>query len=131
LYASLDRQTMWAEWAHATDGQVPPAEDPRWVCTLDVDLRVLDLRDPATRRALRAGIGALCGPWSPDRPNPTTLRVARAARDLGVDGMIVPSAARADGWNLVVLPGAFESVSLRRRRREIGLRTTGAVDTVD
>jgi RES domain-containing protein len=118
LYASLDRQTMWAEWAHATDGRVPPEEDPRWVCALDVDLRVLDLRDPATRRALRAGIAALRGPWSPDRPNTTTLKVARAARELGVDGMIVPSAARADGWNLVVLPGAFDSVALRRRRRE-------------
>ncbi|HYN63884.1 MAG TPA: RES family NAD+ phosphorylase [Candidatus Limnocylindrales bacterium] len=118
LYASLDRQTMWDEWAHATDGRVPPEEDPRWVCALDVDLRVLDLRDPATRRALRAGIGALRGAWSPDRSNPTTLRVARAARELGVDGMIVPSAARDDGWNLVVLPGAFESVVLRRRRRE-------------
>jgi hypothetical protein len=109
---------MWAEWAHATDGQVPPEEDPRWVCLVDVDLRVLDLRDAATRRALRAGIGALRGPWSPDQPNPTTLRVARAARELGVDGMIVPSAALDDGWNLVVLPGAFGSVTLRRRRRE-------------
>jgi hypothetical protein len=109
---------MWAEWAHATDGGVPPEDDPRWVCALDVDLRVLDLRDPATRRALRAGIVALRGPWSPDQPNPTTLRLARAARQLGVDGMIVPSAARDDGWNLVVLPGAFASVTLRRRRRE-------------
>jgi hypothetical protein len=109
---------MWAEWAHATDGRVPPEDDPRWVCALHVDLRVLDLRDPATRRALRAGIAALRGPWSPDQPNPTTLRVARAARELGVDGMIVPSAARDDGWNLVVLPGAFEAVALRRRRRE-------------
>jgi RES domain-containing protein len=118
LYASLDRQTMWAEWAHATDGQVPPEDDPRWVCALDVDLRVLDLRDPATRRALRAGLAALRGPWSSGRANPTTLKVARAARELRVDGMIVPSAARDNGWNLVVLPGAFESVALRRRRRE-------------
>jgi hypothetical protein len=118
LYASLDRQTMWAEWAHATDGQVPPEEDPRWVCALDVDLRVLDLRDAATRRPLRAGLTSLRGQWSPDRPNQTTLRVARAARELGVDGLIVPSAARADGWNLVVFPGAFGSVALRRRRRE-------------
>jgi RES domain-containing protein len=109
---------MWAEWAHATDGHVPPEDDPRWVCALDVDLRVLDLRDPATRRALRASIAALRGPWSPAQANPTTLKVARAARHLGVDGLIVPSAARDDGWNLVVLPAAFESVALHRRRRE-------------
>lgn len=109
---------MWAEWAHATDGNVPPEEDPRWVCSLDVDLRVLDLRDPAARRALRAGLAALTGPWSPQEPNATTLRVARVARELGVDGIVVPSGARAGGWNLVILPAAFDSVTLRRRRRE-------------
>jgi RES domain-containing protein len=111
---------MWAEWAHATDGRVPPEQDPRWVCALDVDLRVLDLRDAATRKALRASVPSLRGAWSPDQPNPTTLRVARAARTLGVDGMIVPSAARPDGWNLVILPTAFTSVKLRGRRRETG-----------
>jgi RES domain-containing protein len=108
---------MWAEWAHATDGRVPAEQDPRWVCALDVDLRILDLRDPATRRALRAGMPALSAPWSPDQPNPTTVRVAAAAARLGVDGLIVPSAARSDGWNLVVLPHAFDRVRLRSRWR--------------
>jgi hypothetical protein len=41
----------------------------------------------------------------------------RAARRLGVDGLIVPSAAREDGWNLVVLPAAFDRVRLHSRRR--------------
>jgi hypothetical protein len=109
---------MWAEWRHATDGQVPPEEDPRWVCALDGDLRVLDLRDPATRRALRAPVAALSGAWTPDRSNATALRVAAAARRLGVDGLIVPSAARDDGWNAVIFPPAFDAVTLRRRRRE-------------
>jgi len=109
---------MWAEWAHATDGAVPPADDPRWVCALDVDLRVLDLRDAATRRALRVGLPALIADWSPERPNRATLRVAAAAARLGVDGLLVPSAARADGWNAVILPAAFGSVRLVRRRRE-------------
>ena len=119
LYASLDRETMWAEWAHATDGRVPPDQDPRWVCTLDVDLRVLDLREAATRRALRAGLPALSAPWSPDEPNATTLRVAAAATRLGVDGLIVPSAARDGGWNAVILPAAFERVRLVGRRRGV------------
>ena len=110
---------MWDELAHATQGAMPAAENPRWVCTLDVDLRVLDLRDAATRRALRASVAALTAPWSPDAPNAATLRVARAARSLGVDGLIVPSAARADGWNLVILPGAFDQVRLRHRRRQV------------
>ena len=119
LYASLDRDTMWAEWAHATDGRVPPAEDPRWVCALDVDLQVLDLRDPATQRALRASRRSLSAPWSPDAPNAAALRVAGAATRLGVDGLIVPSAAREGGWNAVILPPAFRRVHLRSRRRSV------------
>lgn len=119
LYASLDRPTMWAEWSHATGGAIAPADDPRWVCALDLDLTVLDLRDAATRRALRVTERQLTGDWAPDTPNPATSRVMRAARDLGVDGVVVPSAARAGGWNVAVLPTAFERVSLARRRREI------------
>ena len=119
LYASLDRDTMWAEWRHATDGRVPAEEDPRWVCSLDVDLQLLDLRDAATRRALRVGLAALSAPWTPDEPNRAALRVAAAAARLGVDGLIVPSAARPEGWNAVILPRAFGRVQLRRRRREV------------
>jgi RES domain-containing protein len=119
LYAALDRDTMWAEWTHATGGAIAPEDDPRWVCTLDVDLRVLDLRDPAARRALRVSEAQLTGEWAPDAANSATLRVAAAARDLGVDALVVPSAARDGGWNLVVLPVAFDRVRLTRRRREV------------
>jgi RES domain-containing protein len=118
LYAALDRATMWAEWAQASDAPRQPDDDPRWVCELEVDLRVLDLRRPATRRALRVGVAGLIGPWSPDVPNRDARRVARAAAELGADGVIVPSAAAQDGWNLVVLPRGFERVRMRRRRRE-------------
>lgn len=121
LYASLDRATMWAEWSHATGGAIAPADDPRWVCALDLDLTVLDLRDAATRRALRVTERQLTGDWAPDTPNPATSRVMRAARDLGVDGVVVPSAARAGGWNVAVLPAAFDRVGLARRRRETPL----------
>ena len=107
---------MWDELAHASEG-VPPDENPRWVCSLDVDLRVLDLRDPAALRALRSSRAALTRAWTPDRPNAATLRVVRTARSLGVDAVIVPSAARPGGWNLVVLPDAFDRVRLRSRRR--------------
>lgn len=109
---------MWSEWSHATGGAVAPADDPRWVCSLDVDLAVLDLRDPATRRALGVTEPQLVGAWRPEAPNAVTLRVAAVARELGVDGMVVPSAARAGGWNLAVLPHAFDRVELARRRRE-------------
>jgi RES domain-containing protein len=109
---------MWSEWSRATDADVPPDEDPRWVCTFEADVAVLDLRDPATCRALRVTVGQLTGSWSPDGPNAAALRVAAAARRLGVDGMVVPSAARPGGWNLAVLPASFERLRLVRRRRE-------------
>jgi RES domain-containing protein len=108
---------MWLEWRHATQGAVISADDPRWVCAFDVDLSVLDLRDPATRRALRVGLGAVTGPWAPDRPNRSALRIASVARQLDVDGVVVPSAARDGGWNLAVFPSAFDRVRLVSRRR--------------
>jgi hypothetical protein len=109
---------MWAEWRHASDGAVRPVDDLRWVCALDVDLAVLDLRDPAVVRALGVTLPQLTAPWSPDAPNEATLRVAAAARELGVDALIVPSAAREGGWNLAVLPRAFPQVRLASRRRQ-------------
>jgi RES domain-containing protein len=126
LYAALDRDTMWAEWAHATDAPRSPADDPRWVCEMEVDLTVLDLRDAATRRALRVGVAGLIGPWSADAPNRDARRVARLAAELGADGLIVPSAANEQGWNLVVLPRAFEKVRMRRRRRQTAPETAGS-----
>ena len=119
LYASLERETMWLEWAFATDGAVRPEDDPRWVCILDLDLSVLDLRDAATRRALRVTESQLTGRWTPDAPNRATLRVMRVARELGVDGVVVPSAARAGGWNVAVLPAGFDRVRVVRRRHEV------------
>jgi RES domain-containing protein len=110
---------MWAEWRHATDGAVVPADDPRWVCTLQLDLRVLDLRDASARRALGVSERQLTGPWTPDAPNAATLRVMGAARELGVDAVVVPSAAQPGGWNVAILPDAFERVRLIRRRREV------------
>jgi RES domain-containing protein len=118
LYASLDRATMWAERSRASDGHVPAEEDPRWVCTFEADLAVLDLRDPAACRALRVTPAQLIGPWSPQEPNAAASRVAATARRLGVDAMIVPSAARSGGWNLAVLPPSFTRLRLVRRRRE-------------
>lgn len=119
LYASLDRDTMWAEWRHATDGAVDPRDDERWACAIDLDLRVLDFRDATTRRALRVSERQLTAGWAPDAPNRHALRVMRAARELGVDGIVVPSAAREGGWNVAVLPDAFDRVHLARRRREV------------
>ncbi len=124
LYAALDEATLWAEWTRATGGAIVPADDPRWVCDLELDLEVLDLRSAGTRRALSVSMSQLTGRWSPDRPNEACLRVAAVARELGVDGFVVPSAARRGGWNVAVLPGAFERVRVVRRHREIPHRNT-------
>jgi RES domain-containing protein len=117
MYAALDRDTMWAEWARATSGGVAPRGEERAECTLDVDLRVLDLRAPATREALGVTPAELVGDWAPDAPNRACLAVARAAREGGADGFIAPSAARPGGWNLAVLPAAFDRVRVVRRAR--------------
>lgn len=123
---------MWAEWSHATGGAVNPEDDPRWVCTLDLDLAVLDLRDPATLRALRVTEEQLTGEWSPDAPNAATLRVAAAARELDVDAVVVPSAARRGGWNLAVMPRAFDHVRLvARRLRTPESQTTAGTRSAD
>jgi RES domain-containing protein len=118
LYASLDEATMWAEWGRATGGAVDPADDPRWVCELELDLQVLDLRSAGTRHALSVRVPELTGPWDPEEPNATCLRVAAAAAALGADGFVVPSAARRGGWNVAVLPRAFDRVRIARRHRE-------------
>jgi RES domain-containing protein len=125
LYAALDRDTMWAEWRGATEAAIAPGDDERWVCTLDVDLATLDLRDPATRAALGVTLEQLTGPWSPELPNSAARRVTLAAHELGADAVVVPSAARAGGWNLAVLPAAFGRVRLVTRRRSRPPTTAG------
>jgi hypothetical protein len=92
-------------------------QEERIVCTLDLDLRVLDLRVEATRKTLGVTLEQLSGAWSPDAPNRACLAVAQAARDAGVDGYVIPSAAHAGGWNVAVLPSAFGRVAVVRQIR--------------
>ena len=108
---------MWAEWRRATSGSAYVQEEERTVCALDLDLRVLDLRVEATRKALGVTLEQLTSEWSPDAPNRACLAVARAARDARADGFVVPSAARGGGWNLAVLPSAFDRVAVVRQTR--------------
>ena len=115
LYGALDEATIWAEWAHATGGAVRPADDLRWRCVFEADLAVLDLRDDATRAALGVTLDELVAPWSPGRPNETCRRVLAAALEAAADAIIVPSAARAGGWSIDVLPAAFGRLRLVAR----------------
>jgi RES domain-containing protein len=105
LYASLDAETAWAEWSAATRGQIEPSDERRRLWRLDVtNLEVIDLRRPQARRALGADLVELTGPRS------RAQALARRARELGAEGMVLPSAAFPNHWNLVVFPAAFGKV---------------------
>lgn len=93
---------MWAEWNAATRGAIDPSTERRRLWRIDVDgLRVVDLRRPAVRDELRVELADLTGPRG------AAHALSTRARSLGADGIIVPSAARAGEWNLVVFPSAF------------------------
>lgn len=88
---------------------------------------MLDLREPQTLEALGVTVRALRADWSDRVPNEACLVVAGRARELGVDGFIVPSAAREDGWCLDVLPAAFAKVRQVSRRAIVPSPPAGGV----
>lgn len=111
LYASLEPSTVWAEWAAATRGAIDPREERRRLWTLRADgLRVVDLRRPEVRDALGVALDALTG------PRDVAQRLGDRMRALGADGLIAPSAADPDAWNLVVWPQGFDRLRAGRPR---------------
>ena len=119
MYGSIEEATVWAEWSHATGDGVAPEDDPRWLCTFDADLTVLDLRRPEVLAALDVTVEDLNAGWAPGSPNRACLRVSAAAAAAGAEAIIVPSAARAGAWNLDVLPTGFSRLRRRRRQRTV------------
>ncbi|HEX5039866.1 MAG TPA: RES family NAD+ phosphorylase [Candidatus Limnocylindria bacterium] len=102
LYASLEPATAWAEWKASTNGAIDPADERRRLWRIDVrDLAVIDLRRPGLADELGISERQLTGPRS------RAHGLAARARELGAEALIVPSAARADAWNLVVFPSGF------------------------
>lgn len=88
-----------------------PATERRRLWQLEVrDLPVLDLRRAEAREALDIGPSELVG------AREHAQGAAATSRALGAHGMVVPSAARADAWNLVVFPIGFDHVSVGRGR---------------
>ena len=85
-------------------------------------MSVIDLRRSVAREQLDVDLGALMG------PRRAAQDLAARARDLGADGLILPSAAHAGHWNLVVFPDAFPRVrvvgSTTSRPRPPGQRLT-------
>jgi RES domain-containing protein len=65
---------------------------------------VVDLRRDEARSELGVNLEQLTGARA------RAHGLAKRARDLGAEGMVVPSAAQPDAWNLVVFPSGFERV---------------------
>ena len=102
---------MWAEWEAATRGAIDPADERRRLWRIEVDgLTVVDLRRPGLADELGVTERQLTGPRS------RAHGLAALARDLGADGLIVPSAARKDAWNLVVFPSGFDRLRIAGSR---------------
>ena len=73
-------------------------------------LAVVDLRRPGLVEELGVSERQLTGPRS------RAHGLAARARELGADGLIVPSAARPGAWNLVVFPSGLERVRVAGSR---------------
>jgi RES domain-containing protein len=67
-------------------------------------MNVIDMRRSDARDELSVELDDLTG------PRRAAQELAGRARDLGAEGLILPSAAHPGHWNLVVFPPAFPKV---------------------
>jgi len=102
---------VWAEWGAATRGAIDPRSERRRLWEVEVaDLPILDLRRPDVRNALGVTLEELIG------PRRAAQALGSRAGELGALGLLVPSAAREDAWNLVVFPDGFDRLTVGRSR---------------
>jgi filamentous hemagglutinin len=111
VYASLDPHTALDEvLAHFRHYGIPiESAMPRVTVSVRVGLaRVLDLTDGPTRSVLRVSARRMLDePWREEQSagrEALTQVIGRLARELGWEGLLVPSAARKGGVNLIVFP---------------------------
>lgn len=110
-YASLDPHTALDEvLAHFRHYGLPiESAMPRVTVSVRVRLaRVLDLTKGPTRSTLRVSARRMLDePWREEQAagrEALTQAIGRLARELDWEGLLVPSAARTDGVNLVLFP---------------------------
>jgi RES domain-containing protein len=112
VYLSLELETALAEFlAHYRYYRLPPKKGlPQVTVAVEAKLRsVLDLTDGPVRQRLTVSLGRLRGEdWRKAqrrKRQALTQALGLAAWKAGLDALIVPSAPREKGKNLIVFPG--------------------------
>jgi RES domain-containing protein len=116
VYASLDVETAVAEaLAHFRHYGLPVSRAlPRVIVALEAKLmRSLDLTTGAVRRRLAVSKRRmLAEPWREEQRagrEALTQAIGRLAYRAGIEGLLVPSAARKEGINLILFPANLEA----------------------
>jgi RES domain-containing protein len=111
VYASLTPETAMAETLAHHRYYAIPIEDamPRTFVALAASLQaVLDFRLGSVRQRIQVSLDRiLTVDWRKEvraGREPVTQTIGRAAAEIGLEGMIVPSAADPKGHNLLVFP---------------------------
>jgi RES domain-containing protein len=111
VYTSLEVETALAEsLAHFRDYELPLSRAlPRVLVALEAKVRrILDLTDGGVRRALAVSEHRLrTEPWREQNRRgreAVTQSLGRLAYRADLEGLLVPSAARPDGRNLILFP---------------------------
>jgi RES domain-containing protein len=86
---------------------------PRVFVGLRIRLRrIVDLCDGRTRQRIRVSRQRmLTAAWRDAADEPVTQAIGRAVFDLGLEGLLVPSAASRRGSNIVIFPTNLRSTS--------------------
>jgi len=118
VYASLSPETAMAETLAHNRYYGIPVEDamPRTFVAIEVSLKeVIDLRIGTVRQRLKVSLDRMVNvDWRTvvqSGAEPLPQRIGRAASDIGLEGLIVPSAADSSGHNLLVFPPNLEGNS--------------------
>ncbi len=118
VYAASSPETAMAEsLAHNRYFGIPVQDAmPRTFVAISVKLkRLIDLRQSSVRQRLHVSMdGILTVDWRKEVKAghlPITQAIGQAAFDVGLEGLIVPSAADLEGFNVLVFPENLKKIS--------------------